>query len=185
MLFFGLFAAAAGIELILWYAACILLFPMFFIWACGSADKGSFKWCGFWILLTVACLHLMGIFDAVSFVTQNYRSIALCSVGYLICSYPYVRFIEWRVFLRETYKARNEKTYRLPEEEGPVLASDHKSMIVGWLLFWPLKLTHRVLVKWVLEFFDRIVDMFEAIYNHFQAKFQQDSQAQFEKYNVK
>src|SRR5262249_29436376 len=86
------------------------------------AGRDQFRWCGFWTMLGLICLHLFGVFDVVSFCFLHWWVLASLLAIYLLLSYPYVRYIEWRSTLPLLYEKRRrdeqrEQTWFLREEK--------------------------------------------------------------------
>lgn len=245
---------------ILWWIGIILLLPVTLFTAL-NAHKDRFGACIALSLLGATLVHLLGLANLIELVTTNWMWLVGGAAAYLILSFPYARFVEWRRYLVHAYekRVREEKDLlarfntemscqwqsqlwqahvselaskdrtldrsspyfdgrrfdnlrndflRSPEletrwseyekspefqskweahleESGlrkPIRASQHKALIVGWMVYWPYKLMYRVLVQWVIEFLERIKDLFRIVVERLMHLLQRDSDRAFEKY---
>lgn len=227
MLFFNFLAEYT----ILWWVGLVLLVPVTLFTAL-HAHKDRFGACIALSLLGATLVHLLGLANIIELVTTNWMWLIGGVAAYLILSFPYARFVEWRRYLVHAYEERAEEETdllerftdsarmlwnqkrgadrydRSPEADRlwdehtksaefqskwnaqleqsglrkPIRASQHKALIVGWMVYWPYKLMYRVVVQWMIEFFERIKDLFRIIVERLMHLLQRDSDRAFEKY---
>lgn len=245
---------------LLWWVCLVLLLPITLITAV-NAHKDRFGVCIVLSLIGAALVHLLGLVDLIALGITAWPWLLGGFALYLLLSFPYARFVEWRRYLVHRYaeleeeaagqlsyfakeqrknwlalrwmekldelskqdpafdsksphyqhwecdKAR-EKFARSLEVERlwaeykqspefqtacethlaecelrePIKASEHKALIVGWMVYWPYKLLYRIVVQWMLEFFERIKDLFRIVVERLMHLLQSDSDRAYAKY---
>lgn len=219
MFYFGILAGYA----ILYWVAVVALFPIFLGGVAINAHRDKFSWCVFWTVIGAILIHVFGLFDIVGFVTTNWMWLIIGFAAYLLLSFPYARFVEWRRYLPKLYKIRDgeeaemrrtmERNYRYQDRRSdtrdhmqenrqltaaelaaieaelkmsgfrdPIKARNYKAKFVGWMVWWPYKLLYRIVVQWVIEFAERIRDLFRYVVERLMYQLQKDSDRAFKKH---